>query len=110
MIEWSRVNELRQEVGADDFDEVVEIFLEEVNEVIAKLRQATDLDQLEQNLHFLKGSALSLGFRSFSNLCRDGERMSADGQAEQVDVAAIIREFERSKAFFIEQLSENLAA
>ena len=34
MIDWSRVNELRDEVGAEDFEEVVELFLEEVEEVI----------------------------------------------------------------------------
>ena len=29
MIDWARVSELRDEVGAEDFDEVVELFLEE---------------------------------------------------------------------------------
>ena len=33
MISWERVNELRDEVGQEDFLEVVEIFLEEVDEV-----------------------------------------------------------------------------
>ena len=30
MIDWQRVNELRDEVGAEDFEEVVDLFLEEV--------------------------------------------------------------------------------
>ena len=34
MIDWPRVTELREEVGAEDFEEVVEIFLEEVEERI----------------------------------------------------------------------------
>ena len=38
MIDWTRVSELRDEVGAEDFDEVVELFLEEVDEAIKILR------------------------------------------------------------------------
>ena len=30
MIDWTRVSELRDEIGAEDFGDVVEIFLEEV--------------------------------------------------------------------------------
>ncbi|MDU9004254.1 Hpt domain-containing protein [Sedimentitalea todarodis] len=110
MIDWSRVNELCDEVGSEDFDEVVELFLEEVEEVIARLRTAPDPLQLEQDLHFLKGSALSLGFTTFSNLCQDGERVSADGQADSVNLAEIVAEFERSKAAFIAELPERVAA
>ena len=32
MIDWNRVAALREEVGAEDFDEVVELFLQEVDE------------------------------------------------------------------------------
>lgn len=110
MIDWSRVNELCGEVGAEDFDEVVELFLEEVEEVIEKLRTAPDISQLEQDLHFLKGSALSLGFAAFSDLCQAGERVSADGHADKVNISEIIAEFERSKAGFLAELSTRLAA
>lgn len=110
MIHWSRVNELREEVGAEDFDEVVDLFLEEVEEVIDRLRQNVDLAQLEQDLHFLKGSALSLGFADFSDLCQDGERKSANGQAELVDLTAIITGFAQSKSQFVAQLPEMIDA
>ncbi len=105
MIHWSRVNELRDEVGAEDFDEVVELFLEEVEEVIDRLRENVDLGQLEQDLHFLKGSALSLGFAAFSELCQDGERKSASGLPETVDLSAIITGFSQSKSLFVSQLT-----
>jgi len=110
MILWSRVNELRDEVGAEDFDEVVELFLDEVEEVIDRLRQNADLSQLEQDLHFLKGSALSLGFADFSNLCQEGERKSANGQAKSVDLTAIIVGFAQSKSQFTAQLPEMISA
>ena len=100
MIEWSRVNELRKEVGAEDFDEVVDLFLEEVEEVIERLRAASDPASLEGELHFLKGSALNLGFRYFSELCQIGETRSARGEASHVDVGEIIASYETSKSVF----------
>lgn len=110
MILWSRVNELREEVGPEDFDEVVDLFLEEVEGVIDKLRQDRDRSQLEQDLHFLKGSALNLGFSTFSDLCQDGERHAAEGAAADVDVAAIVTGYEQSKTAFIAGLQDHIAA
>jgi HPt (histidine-containing phosphotransfer) domain-containing protein len=106
MIDWPRVNELRDEVGAEDFAEVVEIFLEEVEEVISKL-EGGDRAQLEQDLHFLKGSALNLGFEEFSTLCLAGERQSSQGAAATVDVGGIIANFQASKSAFLTGLSQH---
>ena len=108
MIQWHRVRQLRDEVGADEFDEVVQIFLDEVQEVIARLHQDTARTQLEQNLHFLKGSALSLGFDQFSKLCQDGERRAAAGQGAEVDLPAILAVFDSSKTVFEAELAQNL--
>jgi histidine phosphotransfer protein HptB len=110
MIQWARVNELRDEVGAEDFDEVVDLFLEEVEEVIQGLSADSTASQMEQHLHFLKGSALSLGFRTFSDLCQDGERKSAKGETGTIDLVEIIDGFEQSKTEFIAQLPEMLTA
>ncbi|MEP0155157.1 Hpt domain-containing protein [Pseudophaeobacter sp.] len=103
MIDWPRVNELKDEIGQDDFGEVVELFLEEVEEIIKKLRD-DDRSQLEQDLHFLKGCALNLGFDSFSKLCLQGERQAAEGQASEVDLPAILDMFEASKHSFLTEL------
>ena len=54
MIDWARVSELRDEVGAEDFDVVVELFLEEVDEALAALSDLTDLSELEPQCHFFK--------------------------------------------------------
>ncbi len=110
MILWSRVNELREEVGSDDFQEVIDLFIDEVEEVIDRLRADTDRSQLEQDLHFLKGSALNLGFATFSDLCQTGERQSAEGKADSVDLAAIIDGYDQSKAAFLAGLRDHLAA
>lgn len=101
MIDWAKVSELRDEIGADDFVEVAEIFLEEVDGEIAALRAGCPADALEARLHFLKGSALNLGFRDFAALCQTGESAAANGQAGSVDVAAIIAIFDASKQAFV---------
>ncbi|MBO9434442.1 Hpt domain-containing protein [Ruegeria sp. R13_0] len=108
MIHWPRVRQLRDEVGADEFDEVVEIFLDEVQEVIARLHADTARQDLEQNLHFLKGSALSLGFEVFSKLCQDGERLAVSGKATKVDLPEILAAFDASKLVFQAELKDNL--
>ena len=44
MIDWGRIEELRTEVGEDDFAEVIEMFLDEASEVIERIcESATDL-------------------------------------------------------------------
>ena len=40
MIDWERVRELRSEIGADDFAEVVEMFLSEADEAVTRLTPA----------------------------------------------------------------------
>lgn len=98
MILWSRVNELRDEVGPEDFKEVIDRF-----------RGDTDRGQLEQDLHFLKGSALNLGFAEFSDMCQSGERLAAAGKADTVDLAAIVDSYDRSKIAFFDGLQDNAA-
>ncbi len=95
MISWQRVNELRDEVGAEDFKEVVELFLEEVEEVIERLRNKPDPARLGEDFHFLKGCALNLGFAALCDLCHNAEK-----QPGVIDVAAIIIAYEKSKAEF----------
>ncbi|WP_293573600.1 Hpt domain-containing protein [Phaeobacter sp.] len=107
MIDWPRVKELQDEVGPEDFAEVVEIFLEEVEGVIEKLNNP-DRSALEQDLHFLKGSALNLGFQHFSSLCQHGERMSAQGEANSVNVPEIIASYQASKEEFLREQSNQL--
>lgn len=96
MIEWERVNELRAEIGDDDFEEVVTMFLEEADEVIARTSAETSAKDLEANLHFLKGAALNLGFAEFAALCQTGERRAAAGRID-VDFAQVSNCYHASK-------------
>lgn len=110
MIDWSRVAELREEIGPEDFSEVVEIFLEEVEGEIDALRGDGVQNDLEGTLHFLKGSALNLGFKEFSDLCQMGETAAAAGQMDQIDLPATVASFDRSKTEFLSGVERLSAA
>ncbi len=110
MIDWERVADLRAEVGEDDFREVVELFLEEVEEVIDRLEISPVAAKFEEDLHFLKGSALNLGFRHFSALCQVGEKLSANGQSGSVDIQAVLISYRESKLVFLAELQAQTRA
>lgn len=109
MIDWERVRELRGEIGADDFAEVVEMFLEEADDAITRLSRALTAKAMEADLHFLKGAALNLGFFALSGLCQDGERRAAGGSAE-LDLQGVAQVYTASKAAFQTGLAQALAA
>ncbi len=106
MIDWMRVDELRDEIGDDGFAEVVELFLDEVEEVVMRLAVKPDPLRYEQDLHFLKGSAWNLGFADFGALCQDGERRSARCVGADINIRAVIESYGASKTLFIDGLAE----
>lgn len=110
MIDWERVATLRDEVGEDSFDEVVALFLEEVDDVVARLHSAPDPERLESDLHFLKGGALNLGLQKLGQLCQAGERMAASGHAAAVDVTEVVTLYAESRRLFLERLHRSAAA
>lgn len=110
MIDWGKVDELRNDIGEEDFDEVVDLFLEEVEEAMERLRAGLPSDKLECCLHFLKGSALNLGFSSFSELCAKGEAAAVVGNHEAIDLCEVIQTYDASKAAFLKVLAERSAA
>lgn len=99
MIDWDRVKELRDEIGAEDFDEVVGLFLEEADECIARLSPDSGSKTLAADLHFLKGAALNLGFAALSGLCQEGERRASAGDSD-IDVEAVRAAYHGCRAEF----------
>ena len=102
MIDWDRVNQLKEEIGEDDFQEVVDMFLDEMNEEVETLTPSMTAQDLESKLHFLKGAALNLGFSAFADLCKTGEDAARVGQTEGIDTAAVIACYKTSIDAFAE--------
>lgn len=108
MIDWDRVAAMRDEIGAGEFHEVIEMFLAESDEVIERLRAKKPYPTLEAELHFLKGSALNLGFQQLADLCGRGEKAAEAGQA--VDVGYLIRVYAATRESFAAGLGRMTAA
>lgn len=110
MIDWKRVQELQGEIGAAEFREVVELFLEEVETLMVRLRANPQPECYEADLHFLKGCAMNLGFDHLAKLCLAGETAAAAGRAETVDLAPVLACYEASKIEFLGGLAGGAAA
>lgn len=108
MIDWDRLRDLREEIGEDGFEEVVEMFLEETDEVIGRLSADGGAKALESDLHFLKGSALNLGFSDLAGLCQDGERVAATGGTD-VDLDRVRATYQASKSVLAQESASHAA-
>ncbi len=105
MFDKGRIEELRQDFDDEDFDEIIMLFLDEVEQ---RLTEITDCDcaDISGTLHFLKGSAANLGFVSFNQACELAETTQSPH-----DIAAVARIYEESKQGFFELLhSEKMVA
>ena len=89
MINWDRISELQDEVGEDGIAEVIEIFVEEMEEGLASLASSSNPTEIADKLHFLKGSAQNIGLEEMSRLCAAGEHALRIDAAHQPDVDAI---------------------
>ena len=101
MIDWKRIAELKDEVGMEDFEEIVTLFLEEVDGAIAELNADASGPELADSLHFLKGCALNLGFEALGALCQAGERLAHDGRSAEVDVDEVRSVYAASREAFL---------
>ena len=102
MIDWIRIDELRDEVGQDDFGDIVGVFFEEAQEALENLRRADTVVTLLGQLHFLQGSALNLGFSNFAAICRKEENSLQKDPSYKVEIDKIYAEFSSSKKQFYE--------
>lgn len=97
MIDWIRVNELKDEIGSDDFSEVIALFLIEVEETLTRMNAAqNDAKQMQDLVHFLKGSALNIGFSELAEACSSAEKNSAGGKIS-IDVSEFRQLYDQSR-------------
>ena len=108
-IDWSRISELREEVGPEDFEEVADLFLEEVDEVMTRLQAGANPAALEEELHFLKGSALNLGFTLMGHICQLGEKAAADNRQDEFDLQQLFVAYTDSKLEFLSKEKQSVA-
>lgn len=82
MIDWERVQALRSDIGDDGFNEVIELFLEEMGGRISEI-QVNGFNEKAADIHFLKGCAANIGFSSLVGICLNAEE-GADISPDQI--------------------------
>ncbi len=97
----ARLEEFRQELGAEAVAHLVEMFLEQAPQRLAELRQAVDqgdLATLRRTAHSLKGNSANLGVGAMAGLCAELEEAAVSGSGAGASglVARLESEFERA--------------
>lgn len=105
MIDWDRIEELREEVGAETFDEVTVLFMEETEDTLTRLRQGGSAEAMAECLHFLKGSATTMGFARLAELCRAEEGRLRALPQHRPDLTALTTSYRASCAVFRDGLA-----
>ncbi|MDD7970245.1 Hpt domain-containing protein [Roseinatronobacter alkalisoli] len=93
VIDWTRVQELYEEIGEDAFEEVLSLFVEEVDEALERLHAADTSAASMSEFHFLKGAALNLGLSEMAEVCSRGEKMSNDAAPTEAEAASVLTGF-----------------
>lgn len=104
-VDWDRLNELRSDIGEEDFADVAMLFVAELQETLDALTpdKATSAD-----FHFLRGSAANLGFVALVNACSAAEN-ACNGSAPP-DVEAVRAAFAAALAEVAPHVPELAAA
>ncbi len=81
-VDWDRLNELRDDIGEEDFADVAILFVSELQETLDNL---TDDTARASDFHFLRGSASNLGFVALVAACSRAEAACDAGDRPDVD-------------------------
>lgn len=109
MIDWDRVRQLYDEIGADEFGPLIELFMDEIEATSMRL-DLSDADMLRRGMHAMLGNALNMGFDDLARMCGDGERLALTGTPQSVDLDAVLHCYARSKQLFMRDLHHVIGA
>lgn len=91
-----RLEELLEDFGMADFEDVLELFLEEVSGAIAALESDQEGQALENRFHFIKSSAVNMGLAGLSAMCQRGETAASSGCGNMPTQKEVSDEFVQS--------------
>jgi HPt (histidine-containing phosphotransfer) domain-containing protein len=90
-VDLDRLMSLRDDIGPEDFADVVLLFFAEIGETLDRMRADT-APRTADDFHFLRGSAANLGFVEMVRACERAEASCTHG--ETPDFAAVVRSYE----------------
>lgn len=99
-----------RELGADDFHELIRLFIDEAAARVARLHaveRKPDLGELAGIAHALRGTAGAFGALRLSALCSDVERAASDRATADLHamVQAVVVEFDRVREALTKELT-----
>jgi len=97
---WTRLAQLRAEVGDEALSEVLGLFLAETDAVAERLRSAGASDGLSDDVHFMKGAALNVGFDEVAAQCDHAE---AAAEAGPVDPEPILHTYRAARDMLVSE-------
>lgn len=103
MIDRKRIENLKAEVGEDDLAEVVMLFCEEVEETLDRIR-APAARIVPDDLHFLKGSALNIGFVEMAGLCQLAEKSLRKDPTACPNIHVISQAFAKARRTLLKEV------
>jgi hypothetical protein len=77
MLDLSRIDELRSEIGAEDLGLIIDVYLSEAEEVLDAIQCDTDPGERSRSLHFLRSGALNLGLSAFAGIATESSGTDA---------------------------------
>lgn len=81
-VDWDRLNELKADIGEEDFADVAMLFVTELQETLSTL---TSDRAAANDFHFLRGSAANLGLDALVAACEAAENACVAGTTPDVD-------------------------
>ena len=97
MLDNKRISELKDEIGEEDFAEVLEMFLGEMTDQLGKFDMNATPERVQASLHALKGAALNVGFQAFADLCATAETFANEGLVQETLAQELNDTFKQSK-------------
>lgn len=99
MIDWDRIAQLKADIGEDTFPELAPVFLAELQEAMSALSANPSPGAAE--MHFIKGSALTLGFQDVSQQAAAAELGFRQDPNYRADLASLQSAFAAEHAEFL---------
>lgn len=112
MIDWAQLRQLQDDIGKDEMDDVVELFLCEVDEALATFEddyEEMSLEDRSASFHFLKGCAANLGFKDFGHLCSEAEQDTKNGKDPTFQISDLVSLYAQSTQAFKEGYETHLS-
>ncbi|KIT17018.1 Hpt domain-containing protein [Jannaschia aquimarina] len=96
MLDIERLSELAGEVGEEDLDMVLNLFLDEAEEVIERISKRMEDEDFAKATHFLRSGALNIGFSGLASAAGAADDLPPDRRGEAAaSLTAVLLETRR---------------